>query len=44
MGKDRHEEKLKKSERVESDRDQSLDYPGSTKLEGSDAARARNKR
>ena len=43
MGKDRQEKKLKKSGRVESDRDQSLAYGGSTKLEGPDAARERQK-
>lgn len=43
VGKDRQERKLKKEKRVESDRDQSLDYPGATKLEGPDQARKRNK-
>lgn len=33
MGKDRQEKKLKKSKRVESDRDQAISYPGATKLE-----------
>ena len=33
MGKDRQEKKLKNEKRVESDRDQSLHYPGSTRLE-----------
>lgn len=41
MGKDRQEKKLKQSRRVESDRDQSLKYPGATQLEGPDEARAR---
>ena len=36
MGKDRQEKKLKKSRRVESDRDQSLGYPGATKLESTE--------
>ncbi|WP_079528780.1 MULTISPECIES: YpzI family protein [Halobacillus] len=43
MGKDRQEKKLKKSERVESDRDQSLDFPGATQLEDAEEARKRNK-
>lgn len=43
MGKDRQEKKLKKSKKVESDRDQSLHYPGATALEGPEAARARNR-
>jgi hypothetical protein len=33
MGKDRQEKKLKSKKIVESDRDQSLDYPGATRLE-----------
>ncbi|CQR47549.1 hypothetical protein BN1058_01873 [Paraliobacillus sp. PM-2] len=32
MGKDRQEKKLKKSRRVESDRDQALSYNGATKM------------
>ena len=43
MGKDRQEKKLKKTKRVESDRDQSINYPGATTLEGPESARARNK-
>jgi hypothetical protein len=43
VGKDRQEKKLKKSKRVESDRDQSLNYPGATTLEGPESAKARNK-
>jgi hypothetical protein len=43
MGKDRQEKKLKQSHRVESDRDQSLDYKGATRLEDPEAARERNK-
>ncbi|WP_456278527.1 YpzI family protein [Bacillus sp. AK128] len=42
MGKDRQETKLRKEKRVESDRDQKLNYPGSTRMEGPDAARDRN--
>ncbi|MEK3797572.1 YpzI family protein [Peribacillus sp. FSL H8-0477] len=42
MGKDRQEKKLKESRRVESDRDQSLKYPGATRLEGPVEARKRN--
>ena len=41
MGKDRQEKKLKKSRRVESDRDQSLKQSGATRLEGPEEARAR---
>lgn len=33
MGKDRQERKLRESRRVESDRDQSLQYPGATGLD-----------
>ncbi|MGC4376275.1 YpzI family protein [Fictibacillus sp. Mic-4] len=43
MGKDRQEKKLRESRRVESDRDQSLKYPGSSTLEGPEDARKRNK-
>jgi len=43
MGKDRQEKKLKKEKRVDSDRDQSLDYPGATVMEGPEKARKRNK-
>ncbi|WP_332693389.1 YpzI family protein [Halalkalibacter lacteus] len=39
MGKDRQEQKLKKSGRVESDRDQSLHYPGAAKMQSSEKAR-----
>lgn len=39
MGKDRQEKKLKKSKRVESDRDQALHYNGSTRLDTPDEAR-----
>ena len=42
MGKDRQESKLKKSRRVESDRDQALHYPGSTKLQSPEEARRLN--
>ncbi|WP_173917164.1 YpzI family protein [Halobacillus sp. Marseille-Q1614] len=42
MGRDRQEKKLRESGRVESDRDQSLEYPGATKLEGPEEARKRN--
>ena len=40
MGKDRQEKKLKKSGRVESDRDQALHYPGATKLQSPEEARS----
>ncbi|WP_227936174.1 YpzI family protein [Alkalihalobacillus deserti] len=39
MGKDRQERKLKKSDQVESDRDQSLEYRGAAKLQGPEEAR-----
>jgi hypothetical protein len=42
MGKDRQEKKLKHSKRVESDRDQNLNYPGSAAVESPDSARRRN--
>ncbi|MGB8000338.1 MAG: YpzI family protein [Anaerobacillus sp.] len=42
MGKDRQEKKLKKSKRVESDRDQSIEHKGATMLEGPNEARNRN--
>ncbi|MDQ0257495.1 hypothetical protein J2S74_004953 [Evansella vedderi] len=43
MGKDRQEKKLRKEGKVESDRDQSLEYGGSTKLESADQARKRQR-
>ncbi|WP_144448949.1 YpzI family protein [Halalkalibacter nanhaiisediminis] len=43
MGKDRQEKKLKHSRRVESDRDQSLEYGGSAKLQSSEEARRQQK-
>ncbi|HZG60288.1 MAG TPA: YpzI family protein [Anoxybacillus sp.] len=42
MGKDRQEKKLKQSHRVESDRDQSFEYKGASRLEDPQAARERN--
>jgi hypothetical protein len=42
MGKDRQEKKLRESRRVESDRDQALHYPGSTKLSSPEEARDLN--
>ncbi|MFC3882737.1 YpzI family protein [Bacillus songklensis] len=39
MGKDRQEKKLKKSGRVESDRDHGLHYPGATRLQSPEDAR-----
>lgn len=44
MGKDRQETKLRKEGNIEADRDQSLHYPGSSKLEGPDAARERQRK
>ncbi|SFJ23675.1 YpzI-like protein [Halobacillus dabanensis] len=41
MGRDRQEKKLKRSGKVQSDRDQQLSYPGATALEGPEAARER---
>ncbi|MBS4173290.1 YpzI family protein [Bacillus sp. FJAT-49736] len=43
MGKDRQEKKLKKSRRVESDRDQALHHDGATRLEGPEEARKRQR-
>ncbi|PHB02456.1 hypothetical protein COE81_26130 [Bacillus wiedmannii] len=43
MGKDRQERKLRESRRVESDRDQSLQYPGATGLDTPEQARKQNK-
>lgn len=43
LGKDRQGKKLRKSGKVENDRDQSLDYGGATKLEGPEAARKRQR-
>lgn len=42
MGRDRQQEKLKKSKRVESDRDQALHYPGATKMSSPEEARKLN--
>lgn len=42
MGRDRQEKKLKKSNRVESDRDQSLEYKGAASMEGPEHAKKRN--
>ncbi|ACK94407.1 YpzI family protein [Bacillus thuringiensis] len=42
MGKDRQERKLRESRRVESDRNQSLQYPGATGLDTPEQARKQN--
>ncbi|AIE60562.1 YpzI family protein [Bacillus methanolicus] len=42
MGKDRQEKRLRKSGRVESDRDKALHYPGATKLQSPEEARSLN--
>ncbi|WNS74046.1 YpzI family protein [Bacillus sp. DTU_2020_1000418_1_SI_GHA_SEK_038] len=42
MGKDRQEKKLRKSRRVESDRDQALHYGGATRLQSPEEARDLN--
>lgn len=42
MGRDRQEKKLKKARKTESDRDQSLDYPGATRLDTPEEAREMN--
>ncbi len=42
MGKDRQEKKLKQSRRTESDRDQSLEYPGAARLDTPEEARKMN--
>ncbi|MDT8860029.1 YpzI family protein [Alkalihalobacillus sp. MEB130] len=39
MGKDRQEKKLRKSGQVEADRDQSLKYAGSAKMQSPEQAR-----
>jgi hypothetical protein len=43
MGKDRQTKKHKEAKLTESDRDQSLDYPGATRLDTPDEARDLNK-
>ncbi|WP_335869735.1 YpzI family protein [Bacillus sp. 2205SS5-2] len=43
MGKDRQEKKLKKSGRVESDRDQALHFGGATQLDSAQKARESQK-
>lgn len=43
MGKDRQERKMKQSRRTESDRDQSLQYPGATGLDTPELARKQNR-
>ncbi|RXJ03930.1 YpzI family protein [Anaerobacillus alkaliphilus] len=43
MGKDRQEKKLRKSGKVEMDRDQALHYGGATRLEGPEEARKRQR-
>ena len=43
MGKDRQEKKLRESNRVESNRDQSLEHKGATRLESPEEARKRNR-
>lgn len=42
MGNDRQEKKLKKSKKVESDRDQALHFGGATKLQSPEEGRALN--
>lgn len=42
MGKDRQERKLKRSKRVESDRDHALHYPGATEMQSPKEARDLN--
>lgn len=43
MGKDRQEKKLRQSGRVESDRDQTLEKAGATRLEGPEQSRRRQR-
>ncbi|MBM7570174.1 YpzI family protein [Aquibacillus albus] len=43
MGRDRQEKKLKKSGRVESDRDQGLGYAGATRVEETEQANKRRR-
>ncbi|WP_453995384.1 YpzI family protein [Bacillus nitroreducens] len=42
MGRDRQERKQKKIRLTESDRDQSIDYPGATRLDTPEEAREDN--
>ncbi|MFT8321634.1 MAG: YpzI family protein [Bacillus sp. (in: firmicutes)] len=42
MSKDRQEKKLKKSKRVESDRDQALHFSGATEMQSPEEARRLN--
>ncbi|WP_377888777.1 YpzI family protein [Alkalihalobacillus sp. R86527] len=42
MGTNRQEKKIKRSKQVESDRDQSIEYRGSSTMEGPEQARKRN--
>ncbi|GIN60724.1 hypothetical protein J27TS8_07170 [Robertmurraya siralis] len=42
MGKDRQEKKINKSNKVESDRDQALHYPGATKMSSPQEAKKLN--
>ncbi|WP_088102225.1 YpzI family protein [Halalkalibacter urbisdiaboli] len=44
MGKDRMEKKQKQNHQVDPDRDQSLDYPGSAKLQSPEQARKQQRR
>lgn len=43
VGTDRQEKKLRQSERVQADRDQSLHFPGATKMSSPEEARKLNK-
>ncbi|WP_456274215.1 YpzI family protein [Bacillus sp. AK031] len=43
MGKDRQEKKLRKRGRVESDRDQTLEKDGATRLESPEESRRRQR-
>lgn len=44
MGKDRQETKLRKSGRVDSDRDQKINLPGATELDTPEEARKENRK
>jgi YpzI-like protein len=44
MGKDRQERKLRKSNRVEADRDQALHYGGATRMQSPEEARKEQRR
>lgn len=44
MGKDRQEQKLRESNRVESDRDQSIKYSGASEMQSPEEAREQQRK